>query len=228
MVRGNAKARNTRQQRGEVETLGKAIAGTASAAPARALQGQLAQTPTERAALEPTGSNPTNYDWIRAREAPLWWHADLCEDKEYSRSDEDWKTTTLGRILAEESHKTPGKILAGDDCAPRQDPCRAPGKAHAEGISGATARPTPAKFPPSLARSCQPDQLGRHLRGNMQLPGQLSTRLRGDMQIFVKTLPPCHLSCLPAYMALHESLAWARVEARRSGDGREGPRSRPR
>ena len=31
----------------------------------------------------------------------------------------------LGKILAEESHKTPSKILAGDDRAPRQDPCRA-------------------------------------------------------------------------------------------------------
>ena len=36
---------------------------------------------------------------------------------------------TLGGILAEEIHKTPGKTLA-------------------EGISGATARPTPAKTPP--------------------------------------------------------------------------------
>ena len=32
----------------------------------------------------------------------------------------------LGKILAEESHKTPGKILAGDDSAPRQDPCQVP------------------------------------------------------------------------------------------------------
>ena len=51
MVRGNAKARNTRQQRGEVETPGKALAGAASAAPARTLPGQLAQTPTEQAML---------------------------------------------------------------------------------------------------------------------------------------------------------------------------------
>ena len=32
----------------------------------------------------------------------------------------------LDKILAEESHETPGKILARDDSAPRQDPCRAP------------------------------------------------------------------------------------------------------
>ena len=63
--------------------------------------------------------------WARAREAPPWWHADLCEDKEYSRSDEGWKAMILDKILAEEIHKTPGKILVGDDSAPRQDPCRA-------------------------------------------------------------------------------------------------------
>ena len=31
----------------------------------------------------------------------------------------------LGKILAEEGYQTPGKALAGDDSAPRQDPCRA-------------------------------------------------------------------------------------------------------
>ena len=31
------------------------------------------------------------------------------------RSDEDQKTTTLGGILAEEIHETPGKTLVGDD-----------------------------------------------------------------------------------------------------------------
>ena len=45
--------------------------------------------------------------------------------KTYSRSDEDQKTTILGKILVEEGHQTPSKILAGEDNAPRQDPCRA-------------------------------------------------------------------------------------------------------
>ena len=31
----------------------------------------------------------------------------------------------LDKILAKETRKTPDKILAGDDSAPRQDPCRA-------------------------------------------------------------------------------------------------------
>src|SRR4051812_13497747 len=51
--------------------LTRPLPGQASAAPARTLPGQLAQTPTERATLEPTGSNPTNYGWTRAPEAPL-------------------------------------------------------------------------------------------------------------------------------------------------------------
>ena len=60
----------------------------------------------------------------------------------------------LCKILAEESHETPGKILAGDDCAPRQDPCRAPGKALAEDASRATARSAPTKTPPPSPSSC--------------------------------------------------------------------------
>ena len=60
-------------------------------------------------------------------------------------------------------------------------------------------------------------QLGRRLRVGMRLLGQLSACLRGGMQIFVKALPPRHLSSLPAYMALTASLARARVEAGRGG-----------
>ena len=144
--------------------------------------------------------------------------------------------TILGNILAEESHETPGKVLAGDDSAPRQNPCRPhgnnlagpPGKALTKDASRATARPTATKLPPPFTCSCQPNQLGGHLPGNMQLPGQLIERLRGGMWIFVKAPPLRHLSCLPAYMAPRASLARARVGARRSGDGRDAPRPRPR
>ena len=103
---------------------GKTLAGAASAAPARPLPGRLAHT---SGVSHPRTHGLQHHQprWARAREAPPWWHADLCEDKEYSRSDEDWKATILDKILAEETHKTPGKILAGDDSAPRQDPCRA-------------------------------------------------------------------------------------------------------
>ena len=95
-----------------------------------------------------------------------------------------------------------GKTLAGP-----------PGKAIAKRASRATARPKPAKSPPPFACSYRPNQLGRHLHGNMQP--------------FVEAPPPRHLSCLPAYMALHALLARARVEARRGGDGRDRPHPRP-
>ena len=144
------------------------------------------------------------------------------------RSEEDQKTATLREILAEESHKTPDKILARDDCAPQQDPCRALGKALARTSAGPLPGPRQPSFPLLFACSGQPNQLGWHLRGNMRLPDQISKCLRGGTQTFVKTLPPRHLSCLPAYMALHASLARARVDTRRSGDGRDGSRSRPR
>ena len=78
--------------------------------------------------------------WTRAREAPLWWHADLSQDHRDMRSDENQKTATLGGILAEEIHKPPGKRLAGDDCnamarplpGPRQDPCRGHHRGHCQ------------------------------------------------------------------------------------------------
>ena len=136
--------------------------------------------------------------------------------------------TNLGEILSEETHKTPGKILAGDDYDTAARPLPGPRKTLAEAMDGAAARPAPAKTPLPFPYSCQPNQLGNRLHGDVRLPSQLSKHLRGGMQIFVKTLPPRHLSSLPAYMALHALLAWARVEARRSGDGRDGPRSRPR
>ena len=77
---------------------------------------------------------------------------------------------TLGGILAKEDHKAPDKSLAGEDSrTPRQDPCRGPGKALAKNTCSATIRPTPVKPPPSFACSCQPNQLGRHLRGGMHI-----------------------------------------------------------
>ena len=50
-------------------------------------------------------------------------------------------------------------------------------------------------------------QLGRHLRVSTRLLDQLSACLRGGMQIFMKALPPRHLSSLPAYMVLTTLLA---------------------
>ena len=103
-----------------------------------------------------------------------------------------------------------------------------PGKALTKDASGATAKPAPTKLPSPFTCSYQPNQLGGHLHGNRQPPGQLIKRLRGGMLIFVGAPPPRHLSCLPAYVAPHASLARARVGARKSSDGRDGPRPRPR
>ena len=111
---------------------------------------------------------------------------------------------------------------------PQRDPCRALGKTLAEDACEAAARPASTKTPPPLPYSYQFNQLGKHLHGSVRPLHQLSKHLRGGMQIFVKAPPPRHLNSLPAYIALHASLAWARVEARQSGDGRDGPRSRPR
>ena len=129
---GDAKTRSAGGQEGEVDSLGKILAEAAPRSPGKSLAGATCPTPAERATLEPTGSNPTNYIGTKAREAPLWWHANLRQDHKHVRSDEDQKTATLGGILAEKIHKTPGKTLAGDDYnatarplpGPRQEPCR--------------------------------------------------------------------------------------------------------
>ena len=146
---GNAKTRNTGEQEGEVGSLGKILAEAASAVPARALPGQLARCQQSKPPLSPrVPTPPTNYIGTKAREAPPWWHADLCQDHEHTRSDEDQKTTILGGILAEEIHETPGKTLAGEDSDATARPLPGPGKILAEDIDGAAARTASAKAPP--------------------------------------------------------------------------------
>ena len=100
------------------------------------------------ATLEPESSDALNHIGIKAREAPSWWHADLCEDQEHTRLDENQKTETPGKILAGDAHKTPDKTLSWDTCetparplpGPRQGSCRGvvvvPGKGLAEGFVG--------------------------------------------------------------------------------------------
>ena len=130
------------------------------------------------------------------------------------------------RSLLRKPARPPARSLPGTTARHGKTLAGPPGKALAKDISGATARPARAKFLPPFACSCQPDPVGWHLHGNMQLPDQISKHMCGGMQIFVKTLPPRHLICLRAYMAPHASLARAHVEARGSGGGRAGPRPR--
>ena len=120
----------------------------------------------------------------------------------------------LGKILAEDTHETPGKTLVGDahDAAarplpgPRQDPCRR----HPRGRSQAHACQDSAALPTQLPAH----QLGRHLRGDVWPLGQLSKHLRGGMQIFMKTLPPQQLSSQPA--SQHGTTCLVSSDARRS------------
>ena len=104
--------------------------------------------------MSPRVSDAINYIKTKAREAPPWWHVDLCRDHKYARSDENQKTMILGKILPKEIHDTPGKILARDDRGPRQDPFRGPGKTLDEDVCGAASRPTSAKAPSPLPCSC--------------------------------------------------------------------------
>ena len=97
-------------------------------------------------------------------------------------------TLTLGRILAEEIHETPGKILVGDDRDATTRPLPGPSETLAEDTCRATARPTSAKIPPLFPCSCQLRKPGEHLRGNVRPLDRLSKHLRGGMQIFVKIM----------------------------------------
>ena len=115
-----------------MDSPGKILAGAASTAPARALPGQLARCQRSKPPLSPrVPTPPTNHIGTKAREAPLWWHADLRQDHKHTRSDEDQKMVILGVILAEEIHETPNNILSGEDhgtaarslLRPRQGPC---------------------------------------------------------------------------------------------------------
>ena len=155
--------------------------------PGKSLAGATCPTPAERATLEPKGSNAINHIGTKAREAPPWWHADLREDHKHTRSDEDQKTTILGKILAEEIHETSGKILAGDDRdvtarplpGPRQDPCRGHqrGRGQAHICQDSTAVPMqlpaqPARRAPAWRRAAS--------RPTQQAPAWWHADLRED------------------------------------------------
>ena len=115
--------------------------------PGKSLAGATCLTPTERASLEPRGTNAISHIGTKAREAPPWWHADICQDHKHTRSNEDQKTTPPAGSVPRRSTRPPASALPGTTAAPWQDPCRAPGKALAEGVSGAIARPASTKTP---------------------------------------------------------------------------------
>ena len=181
------------------------------------------------ATLEPEIYDAIDKSQDRGSGAPAWRHVDLCGNQRPASLDENEKT------------RTPGKISSGMTEDPRQDPCRGrpqprlgkilAGDTHeipARALPGASTGPKPSPHLPKLrcpapVPTWRPAyQLGAHLCGSMRLLGQPAKHMRGGVQIFVQTLPPHQLSSLPAYMALHVALAWTRVEARQSGDGKKG------
>ena len=129
-----------------------------------------------------------------------------------TKSNQDQKRIGRQPSSPKKPTRPPARSLQGKPARRGNTLAGTPGKTITKRTGKATSWPAPAKFLPPLIRSHRPNQLGRHLRGSMQT--------------FVEAPPPCHLSCLPAYMALHVLLAGARVEARRGGDGWDGPHPR--
>ena len=79
------------------------------------------------ATLEPKSSDAITHIGTKAREAPPWWHADLCEDQEHTRLDKNQKMKILGK-----DHETP-----------RQDHCWGRPRRRGKTLAGAPARPLP-------------------------------------------------------------------------------------
>ena len=189
--------------------------------PGKALTGWLAHT--SRVSHPRTHSLQLHQPcWARAREAPPCWHADLCEDKEYSRSDEDWKATILDKILAEKTHKTPGKILAGDDSAPRQDPCRATRQGPCQGRQPGHCQARTNQVPTvvHMQLPAQPAGQAPAWQHAAPTPTQQAPAWRhADLHEGSTAAPPQLLACLHG-AACTAGLGACRSKARRGRTGR--------
>ena len=129
--------------------------------------------------------------------------------------------TILGKILAEEIHDTPGKILAGDDRdatarplpGPRQDPCLA--RVCRDSTTNSIQLPAqPVGQAPAWQRAAS--------RPTQQAPAWWHADIHED-----PTTMPSQQPASLLFVALHALLDWTRVGARRGGDGRDGPRCHP-
>ena len=138
----NAKAKNTKKQRDGAGSPGKILAGAAR-------PHQWSKPPLS----PPVPTQPTTLGpgLGRHHRGGMQIFVKIINTPDQMRT-RRWRPSA--RSLPRKATRPRGKILAGDDCAPWQDPCRTPGKALAEDISEATARPAPAKFLPSFACSC--------------------------------------------------------------------------
>ena len=75
----NAKAKTTKSRGAKQVPPARPLPGGLRG-PGKTLVGTARPTPTERATLEPTAPNAVINMGPGLGKAPLWWHADLCED----------------------------------------------------------------------------------------------------------------------------------------------------
>ena len=75
----NAKTKNPKSRGAKQVPPARPLPGGLSG-PGKTLAGTAGPTPTERATIEPTAPNAVINMGPGLGKAPLWWHADLCED----------------------------------------------------------------------------------------------------------------------------------------------------
>ena len=88
---GAGEGAKTQENQSNAKTGARGAKGQGGLSPARALPGNLPNT-SKAATLEPKSSDTIDNIGTKAREVPAWWLADLREDQEHSRQDEDHKT----------------------------------------------------------------------------------------------------------------------------------------
>ena len=160
-------SRKHKEQKGEVDTPGKALAGAASTAPARALPGQLAQCQQSAPPLSPRV--PTLSTTLEPR-LGRHLHGGMQIFEKIIGTQDQMRTKrrrSSGRSLPRKSTKPPARSLPGTTAMLRQDPCRDPGKTLAEDISWAMTRPASTKTPPPFPCRYRLSELGEHLHGDV-------------------------------------------------------------
>jgi len=81
-------AKNTKSRRARWTPSARPLPGRPPQPRQETCQGNMPNT-CKAATLEPKSSNTINHFGTNAREAPLWWPADLCEDQEHARLDDN-------------------------------------------------------------------------------------------------------------------------------------------
>ena len=151
---------------------GKTLAGAASTAPARTVPGQVTRRQRSTPPLSPRV--PTAPTTTLEPRLGRHLHGGMQIFVKIMNTQDQMRTRrrrSSARSLPRKSTRPPTRSLSGTTAMPRQDPCWGPDKTLAESTYEATTRLASAKTPPPFPYSCQINQLGRHLRGNVRLPG---------------------------------------------------------